>query len=79
MKITNTSARLYYIAGQKLAPGQTAEIDDSWQDNASVKSSIAKGELKVAEKSEEVTAEKVAKAKDEEAADTNADKTKKDK
>lgn len=56
MKITNSSARLYYIAGQKLAPGQTAEIDDKWKDNKTVQSSITKGELRIAGKDEEVTA-----------------------
>lgn len=56
MKITNSSARLYYIAGQKLAPGQTAEIDDEWKDNKTVQASITKGELRIAEKDEEVTA-----------------------
>lgn len=56
MKITNSSARLYYIAGQKLAPGQTAEIDDKWKDNKTVQASITKGELRIAGKDEEVTA-----------------------
>lgn len=56
MKITNSSARLYYIAGQKLAPGQTAEIDDKWKDNKTVQASITKGELRIAKKDEEVTA-----------------------
>lgn len=56
MKITNLSARLYYIAGQKLAPGQTAEIDDKWKDNKTVQASITKGELRIAGKDEEVTA-----------------------
>lgn len=56
MKITNSSARLYYIAGKKLAPGQTAEIDDKWKDNKTVQASITKGELRIAGKDEEVTA-----------------------
>lgn len=56
MKITNSSARLYYIAGQKMAPGQTAEIDDKWKDNKTVQASITKGELRIAGKDEEVTA-----------------------
>lgn len=56
MKITNSSARLYYIAGQKLAPGQTAEIDDKWKDNKTVQASITKGELRIAGEDEEVTA-----------------------
>lgn len=56
MKITNSSARLYYIAGQKLAPGQTAEIDDKWKDNKTIQASITKGELRIAGKDEEVTA-----------------------
>lgn len=56
MKITNSSARLYYIAGQKLAPSQTAEIDDKWKDNKTVQASITKGELRIAGKDEEVTA-----------------------
>ncbi|QYA57423.1 hypothetical protein MIFENG_81 [Hafnia phage vB_HpaM_Meifeng] len=56
MKVTNSSARLYYIAGQKLAPGQTAEIDDKWKDNKTVQASITKGELRIAGKDEEVTA-----------------------
>lgn len=56
MKITNSSARLYYIAGQKLAPGQTAEIDDKWKENKTVQASITKGELRIAGKDEEVTA-----------------------
>lgn len=56
MKITNSSARLYYIAGQKLAPGQTAEIDDKWKGNKTVQASITKGELRIAGKDEEVTA-----------------------
>lgn len=56
MKITNSSARLYYIAGQKLAPGQTAEIDNKWKDNKTVQASITKGELRIAGKDEEVTA-----------------------
>lgn len=61
MKITNASARLYYIAGQKLAPGQTAEVEDSWKDNKSVQASITKGELKVASKGENVTATQIQK------------------
>lgn len=61
MKITNASARLYYIAGQKLAPGQTAEVDDSWKDNKSVQASITKGELRLADKGEAVTASQVEK------------------
>lgn len=61
MKITNASARLYYIAGQKLAPGQTAEVDDSWKDNKSVQVAITKGELRVADKGEAVTASAVEK------------------
>lgn len=56
MKITNESARLYYIAGQKVAPGQTAEIDDAWKSNKAVQASIEKGELRLAGKDEEVTA-----------------------
>ena len=50
MKITNASARLYYIDGQQLAPGQTAEVDEKWKNNKSVQASITKGELKVASK-----------------------------
>lgn len=61
MKITNASARLYYIAGQKLAPGQTAEVDDSWKDNKAVQASITKGELRLADKDEAVTASQVEK------------------
>ncbi|MBG0707546.1 hypothetical protein [Enterobacter hormaechei] len=61
MKITNASARLYYIAGQKLAPGQTAEVEDSWKDNKTVKASITKGELRLADKDEAVTASQVEK------------------
>lgn len=61
MKITNASARLYYIDGQKLAPGQTAEVDDKWKDNKSVQASITKGELKVASKGETVTATQIPK------------------
>ncbi|EMG7937308.1 hypothetical protein V5L02_001023 [Enterobacter hormaechei] len=61
MKITNASARLYYIAGQKLAPGQTAEVDDSWKDNKTVQASITKGELRLADKEEAVTASQVEK------------------
>lgn len=61
MKITNASARLYYIAGQKLAPGQTAEVDDCWKDNKTVQASITKGELRLADKDEAVTASQVEK------------------
>ena len=61
MKITNASARLYYIAGQKLAPGQTAEVDDSWTDHKTVQASITKGELRLADKDEAVTASQVEK------------------
>ncbi|MGL5965620.1 MAG: hypothetical protein ACRCZ6_00230 [Kluyvera sp.] len=61
MKITNASSRLYYIAGQKLAPGQTAEVDDSWKDNKTVQASITKGELRIADKDEAVTASQVEK------------------
>ena len=61
MKITNASARLYYIAGQQLAPGQTAEVDDSWKDNKTVQASITKGELRLANKDEAVTASQVEK------------------
>lgn len=61
MKITNSSARLFYIAGQKLSPGQTAEIDDKWKDVKSVQASISKGELRIAGKDEPVTAEQVEK------------------
>ncbi|WP_435952735.1 hypothetical protein [Dryocola sp. BD626] len=61
MKITNASARLYYIAGQKLAPGQTAEVDDKWKDNQTIQASITKGELRLADKDEEVTASPVEK------------------
>lgn len=61
MKITNASARLYYIAGQKLAPGQTAEVEDSWKDNQTVQASIIKGELRLADKDEAVTASQVEK------------------
>ncbi|MEP8944324.1 hypothetical protein [Enterobacter ludwigii] len=61
MKITNASARLYYIAGQKLAPGQTAEVDDFWKDNKTVQASITKGELRLADKDEAVTASQVEK------------------
>lgn len=61
MKITNASARLYYIAGQKLAPGQTAEVDDSWNGNKTVQASITKGELRLADKDEAVTASQVEK------------------
>lgn len=61
MKITNTSARLFYIAGQKLAPGQTAEVDDMWKDVKSVQASISKGEFRVVGKDEAVTAEQVEK------------------
>ena len=61
MKITNASARLYYIAGQKLAPGQTAEVDEKWKNNKSVQASITKGELKVASKGETVTATQIQK------------------
>lgn len=61
MKITNASARLYYIAGQKLAPGQTAEAEDSWKDNKTVQASITKGELRLADKDEAVTASQVEK------------------
>ena len=61
MKITNASARLYYIAGQKLAPGQTAEVDDSWKDYKTVQASITKGDLRLADKDEAVTASQVEK------------------
>lgn len=63
MKITNASARLYYIDGQQLAPGQTAEVDDKWKNNKSVQASITKGELKVASKGETVTATQIQKMK----------------
>lgn len=63
MKITNTSARMYYIGGQKMAPGQTAEVEDKWGDNPTVKSSISSGELKLASKDEEVTSSPVEKIK----------------
>lgn len=65
MKITNTSARLYYIGGQKLSPGQTAEVDDKWKDNPSVQASISNGELRIASKDEEVTATAIEKSKKE--------------
>jgi len=63
MKITNTSARLYYISGQKLSPGQTAEVDDKWKENSSIQASISNGELRIASKDEEVTATAVDKSK----------------
>ena len=61
MKITNASARLYYIAGQKLAPGQTAEVDDSWKDNKTVQASITKGDGLPVKKDEAITASQVEK------------------
>ena len=56
MKITNKSARLYYIDGQKIIPNQTAEIGDSWGDKPVIKQAIERGELVAAAKDEPVTA-----------------------
>ncbi|CBX44521.1 hypothetical protein P88_00100 [Erwinia phage phiEt88] len=61
MKITNNSARLYYIAGKKIAPGQTAVVDDAWKENKTVIASMAKGEIRFAAEDEAVTAEEVEK------------------
>lgn len=62
MKITNKSKRLYYVAGQKLIPGQTAEIDDSWKEIASVKTALDGGELELAKSDTEVDAAPVEKS-----------------
>lgn len=52
MKLTNLSARVYYVDGIQIIPGETAEVDDKWKDNKSIQAAVEKGELRIEQEPE---------------------------
>lgn len=54
MKLTNNSTRMICLASTYIAPGNTAILDDVWENNPVVAAYIASGELTTEAKAEKV-------------------------
>ncbi|MCW1825706.1 hypothetical protein OLZ31_02390 [Enterobacter asburiae] len=60
MKIKNTSSRLIYIAGVKLSPGDSAEIQNEWSENKYFTTLATNGEITLIDDAAEQKADKKA-------------------